>query len=246
MDKASHLSVVIDLSPIQWHLSAEIDNMYPLSLKDFLSQLLAFLNMHVASKHENMLAVFGAFPEKRFANVIQLCRSMHLQVLAMIRLSVMLYSSTDPPEVDGQATDANSYPPFRVMDYNVMQHILDEMDALGEPMEEGRSYENYLCGVAKLKYPQAPCALVGAVTKALCCEWFLKPLNFRDLMHQPDINRISHLSNSSNPSDDPAVLPDPRILILSVSPDLSTSYIPIMNSIFSAQKLVCLPLFSTS
>jgi hypothetical protein len=31
---------------------------------------------------------------------------------------------------------------------------------------------------------------------------------------------------------------DPRILILSVSPDLSASYIPVMNSIFSAQKLV--------
>jgi hypothetical protein len=53
-----------------------------------------------------------------------------------------------------------------------------------------------------------------------------------------DINRISHPSTSSNPGDNLTVLPDPRILILSVSPDLSTSYIPIMNSIFSAQKLV--------
>jgi len=35
---------------------------------------------------------------------------------------------------------------------------------------------------------------------------------------------------------------DPRILILSVSPDLSTAYIPIMNAIFSAQKLVCIVL----
>ena len=32
--------------------------------------------------------------------------------------------------------------------------------------------------------------------------------------------------------------PDPRILIISISPDLSASYIPLMNSIFSAQKLV--------
>jgi hypothetical protein len=37
------------------------------------------------------------------------------------------------------------------------------------------------------------------------------------------------------------VLPDPRMLILSVSPDLSSSYIPIMNAIFSAQKLVRVP-----
>jgi len=84
----------------------------------------------------------------------------------------------------------------------VIQHIMGEVEALGEPEEE------------------APCALVGAVTKALCY-----------------INRISHPSTSSNPRDDPPILPDPRILILSVSPDLSTSYIPIMNSIFSAQKL---------
>lgn len=36
---------------------------------------------------------------------------------------------------------------------------------------------------------------------------------------------------------DPATLPDPRILIISVSPDQSSSYISVMNSIFSAQKL---------
>jgi len=67
MDKPSHLSVIIDLSPTQWHLSAEPTNPYPLPLKTFLSQLLAFLNAHIASKHENTLAVFGALPGKRFA-----------------------------------------------------------------------------------------------------------------------------------------------------------------------------------
>jgi len=67
----------------------------------------------------------------------------------------------------------------------------------------------------------APCALVGALTKALCY-----------------INRITHPSTSAtNVAEDPAIIPDPHILILSVSPDLSSSYIPIMNSIFSAQKL---------
>ncbi|KAF8160805.1 transcription factor Tfb4-domain-containing protein [Crassisporium funariophilum] len=56
-------------------------------------------------------------------------------------------------------------------------------------------------------------ALVGALTKALCY-----------------VNRISLASSAHDAAD-------PRILILSVSPDLSSSYIPIMNSIFSAQKL---------
>lgn len=52
-----------------------------------------------------------------------------------------------------------------------------------------------------------------------------------------DINRITHVPTANAP-EDPAAHVDPRILILSVSPDLSTAYIPVMNSIFSAQKLV--------
>jgi transcription initiation factor TFIIH subunit 3 len=55
----SHLSVIIDLSPSQWHLSS-----LPLDL--FISQLLTFLNAHIALKHENTLAVFAALPGKRY------------------------------------------------------------------------------------------------------------------------------------------------------------------------------------
>jgi transcription initiation factor TFIIH subunit 3 len=54
----------------------------------------------------------------------------------------------------------------------------------------------------------------------------------------PDINRLVHPAQSLSSPEDSANLPDPRILILSVSPDASNSYIPVMNSIFSAQKLV--------
>ena len=66
---SSHLSVVLDLSPSQWHLSSLSDptssSSSPLSLAAFLSQLIVFLNAHMASQHENSLAVFGAFPGKR-------------------------------------------------------------------------------------------------------------------------------------------------------------------------------------
>ena len=53
-----------------------------------------------------------------------------------------------------------------------------------------------------------------------------------------DINRLVHPAQPLSSPEDSANLPDPRILILSVSPDASNSYIPVMNSIFSAQKLV--------
>ncbi|KAF8348326.1 transcription factor Tfb4-domain-containing protein [Amanita rubescens] len=179
--RGSHLSVILDLSPSQWHSSAIYSP--PLSLASFLSQLLTFLNSHIACKHENTLAVFGALPGK----------------------SVILYSSTNPLN-DPPPADANSYPSFKLVDTAVVAHIAEELDALGEPEEE------------------EPVALVSALTKALCY-----------------INRITlppaPLPGKKSGSLDSPVLSDPRILILSVSPDHATSYIPIMNSIFSAQKL---------
>nr|GAT43011.1 transcriptional factor [Mycena chlorophos] len=187
--KASHLSVVLDLSPAHWELSArdQPHNTHPLSLASFLSQLLAFLNAHIACRDENTLAVFGAFPKK----------------------SVMLYSSTEPPtNWVSSDTTGNAYPPFNAVDSTVVQRISAELERLESP--EGEEVP--------------PSALVGALTKALCY-----------------VNRISLPPNPNSKAQangfHPGVLPDPRILILSVSPDLSTSYIPIMNSIFSAQKL---------
>ena len=72
--RGSHLSVLVDLSPSQWHSSAR--HAPPLSLATFLSQLLAFLNSYIALKHENTLAVFGALPGKRYSpSRPQSCRS---------------------------------------------------------------------------------------------------------------------------------------------------------------------------
>jgi len=183
MDKASHLSVILDLSPTQWHLSGQTTNSHPISLSSFLSQLLAFLNMHIACKDENTLAVFGALPGK----------------------SSLLYSSTSLIQEERiDAADANTYRPFKILDSTVMNSILEQVEAIGEL--EG----------------ELPIGLVGALTKSLCY-----------------INKNTNPSSSTSTrtAQDIATLPDPRILIISVSPDQSASYIPIMNSIFSAQKL---------
>ena len=144
---------------------------------------MAFLNAHVASMHENMLAVFGAFPGK----------------------SVMLYASTDQLESAPISVDANSYPPLKLLDTTLVTRIGAELDALSLSHDEDE---------------QVPCALVGALTKALCY-----------------VNRITTTPVSVKGAQAVPPQVDPRILILSVSPDQSTSYISIMNSIFSAQKL---------
>lgn len=110
----SHLSVVVDISPVNWSLSEKPDNEYPLSLATFLSQLLVFLNAHVAAKHENSLAVFVALPGK----------------------SKLLFSSLDAP-TDNAARDANSYPPFRSVDSTVVDRITSELDTLTAAEKEG-------------------------------------------------------------------------------------------------------------
>ncbi|KAJ4001593.1 transcription factor Tfb4-domain-containing protein [Lentinula boryana] len=167
----SHLSVVVDLSPSQWHLSS-LHQPYPLDLGSFVSQLLAFLNAHIASRHENSLAVFGAFPGKRCAG------------------------------------DANSFPSFKMVDSTMMHNIVKQLENLNQDSA----------------VEEAPSALVGALTKSLCY-----------------INRLTLEFNASTANAteglEPLTLSDPRILILSVSPDQTASYIPVMNSIFSAQKL---------
>jgi len=65
MESASHLSVLIDLSPTQWLLST------PFTLADFLPILFVFLNAHLVAQHENTLNVFGAFPGKRSTSSYQ-------------------------------------------------------------------------------------------------------------------------------------------------------------------------------
>ena len=133
MDRASHLSVVVDLSPTHWYLSStrSQQNSRPLSLKSFLSQLLVFLNSHIACKDENTLAVFGVLPGRRYARTSS--RNDAEWRVPMLKLfSVMLYSSSS--ETSGkplEAADANTYRPFKVLDATVMQTVAEHVENLG-------------------------------------------------------------------------------------------------------------------
>jgi len=153
----------------------------------------------------------------------------------------MLYSSTDAI-ANTQFTDANSYLPLKVVDSTIVQRIMDELEALGESEEECMSdpySSSFILTLFQYRVHWSAALLKHcAVSYTASVHYF----NALASTHRIDINRITlpSISTTNNPADglDPAILPDPRILILSVSPDLSTSSIPIMNCIFSAQKLV--------
>ncbi|KAG8961315.1 RNA polymerase II transcription factor B subunit 4 [Tulasnella sp. 419] len=184
-DPPSHLTVVVDLHPAQWKKSSLPSNPQPLPFSSFLSQILVFLNSHLASKHENTLAVIGALADR----------------------SMMLYSSLEAPEqTEAPTPDANSYQPFRLVDSTISKRIQEGMEKTAEGSEQNSR------------------GLVGALTKALCYVNRLIQLN------TIVVGDGSAVRNSSSQLA-------PRILVISVSPDLSSSYIPLMNSIFAAQKL---------
>ncbi|KAB5596020.1 General transcription factor IIH subunit 3 [Ceratobasidium theobromae] len=186
----AHLILIIDLSPVQWQLSASAtaNGGQNMDLTTFVPQVLVFMNSHLACRQENSAAILGAFPGR----------------------SLTLYP-TPPDSAQSNVAvapeaESNTYHAFRSVDDIMMDRIQAELAALSE---------------ADL---HKPIALVPSLTQALC-----------------QINRVAQPQQlpGDKPSATLASSTDSRILILSVSPDASTPYIPFMNCIFSAQKLMC-------
>ena len=88
----------------------------------------------------------------------------------------MLYSSLDANSGndDGPPAEANSYRPFKVVDSIVTNNIQKELDLI-EGLAEERGLEAASLQFALLTLLPAPVALVGALTKALCC---MRPQSF--------------------------------------------------------------------
>jgi transcription initiation factor TFIIH subunit 3 len=153
----------------------------------------------------------------------------------------MFYASDQEDEgVAEYATDSNMYRPFKVIDSTLVTRILHEVDALGQPDSEGAHLAPLFNETRNepLNRTMWTCWCPNKIAMLwVRSDNRLILIRTFKLFNRTDINRLLHQPNQLT-GDDSTTLPDPRILILSVSPDLSNSYIPIMNSIFSAQKLV--------
>lgn len=141
--------------------------------------------------------------------------------------------------LEENVADANTYLPFKLVDNAVTKRIVEELDALPDAEEEGKIGSAFsFASVYSLSTSSLPTgrftheSVVSYVHRlTMCGIWTDITLI--------DINRFINPSTASASTDTSSNVPsEPRIAILSVSPDMSTSYIPLMNSIFSAQKLV--------
>ncbi|ORZ20888.1 TFIIH subunit Tfb4/p34 [Lobosporangium transversale] len=171
-DDPNLLVIVIDINPFEWeHPSA------PLSLNEALQHILAFMNAHLAGRHDNRLAVIASH----------------------VGASKFLYPELNGPIPGGRVgtkKDANAYQVFKVVNDAVQSGIAKLLQDPRPALEERD------VGSSKI---------AASLSLGLC--YINQALKSDGMGHVR-----------------------PRILVLTVSPDSSSDYIPIMNCIFSAQK----------
>ncbi|KAF9551947.1 RNA polymerase II transcription factor B subunit 4 [Mortierella hygrophila] len=166
------LVMVIDTNPFEWeHPSA------PLKLNEALQHILAFMNAHLAGRHDNKLAVIASH----------------------VGVSKFLYPTPNEPIPGGKVPtkkDANAYQSFKVVNEAVLEGV---ERLLRDPKP---TLEEKDLGSSKI---------AASLSLGLCY-----------INQTLKLDALGHVK--------------PRILVLTVSPDSSSDYIPIMNCIFSAQK----------
>ncbi|KAF8945839.1 RNA polymerase II transcription factor B subunit 4 [Haplosporangium gracile] len=166
------LVMVIDTNPFEWeHPSA------PLKLNEALQHILAFMNAHLAGRHDNKLAVIASH----------------------VGVSKFLYPTPNEPIPGGKVPtkkDANAYQSFKVVNEAVLEGI---ERLLRDPKPTLKEKD---LGSSKI---------AASLSLGLCY-----------INQTLKLDALGHVK--------------PRILVLTVSPDSSSDYIPIMNCIFSAQK----------
>ena len=204
------MTIVLDTNPHAWaHLSSSL----PLSTA--LANILVFINAHLASGNANCVAVIASHSHK----------------------ACFLYPSPTPPspvprhgdsngdvEMNGTADrplysvadNPNKYRPFATVETAILNNFAKLMQETNE---------------AHLS--ATPTTLIGGAL-SLALSYIAKST----LRHAPEANQADVLLSLADSEGNHAqrTTLTARILIVSVSGDLANQYIPMMNSIFAAQR----------
>lgn len=205
----SLLTIIIDTNPHAW---AYLSSTLPLSKA--IANLLVFINAHLAINSANQVAVLASHTQH----------------------ATWLYPTPHPPKaaarsapngsngkVDGDVDiadtpsmdDANKYRPFR----NVETELLANLRALMSQTSE-----------ADLK-ASTTTLVAGALTTALA---YIAKANIKSAPQVGGGNAADLAAAADAPTARSTLTS--RIMVLSVSGDLASQYIPVMNAIFAAQR----------
>ncbi|RAR07072.1 rna polymerase ii transcription factor b subunit 4 [Stemphylium lycopersici] len=208
----SLLAIVLDTNPHAWaHLSST------LSLSAALANILVFINAHLASGNTNEVAVIASHSHKT---------TFLYPTPTKLQPQSRNSATNGDVEMNGAGDDAgqhtaesaNKYRPFAVVESAILQNFVKLLNETKESHLEA-----------------TPTTLIGGALSLA-----LTHINKQTILHAPtaasaESASLAALADSENAHVDRVSLTS-RILIVSVSGDLANQYIPVMNSIFAAQR----------
>lgn len=179
-----------------------------LPLSKAVANILVFINAHIAFNNANQVAVIASHS----------LRAVWLYPRPSIQQSVDDISmngtnGSQPPRVD----DANKYRPFALIEKDILSSV---QDLLASTTEDDVS-------------ATTTTQMAGALTMALAY------INKATLAYSDVVSARSQIDADavSSGKENAQVGLQSRILVVSVSGDLATQYIPLMNTTFAAQTM---------
>jgi transcription initiation factor TFIIH subunit 3 len=207
----SLLAIVLDTNPHAWaHLSTS------LSLSAALANILVFINAHLASGNANEVAVIASHSHKA-TFLYPTPTPLQPQVRHDANGDVDMNGAEDENGIH-IAENPNKYRAFALVESAILKNFAKLVD---------ETKESYLAAT--------PTTLIGgAISLALTY------ISKSTMLHAPtaasaENMSLAALADSENAHVDRIPLTS-RILIVSVSGDLANQYIPVMNTIFAAQR----------
>jgi transcription initiation factor TFIIH subunit 3 len=207
----SLLAIVLDTNPHAWaHLSTS------LSLSAALANILVFINAHLASGNANEVAVIASHSHKA-TFLYPTPTPLQPQARHDANGDVDMNGAEDENGIH-IAENPNKYRAFALVESAILKNFAKLVD---------ETKESYLAAT--------PTTLIGgAISLALTY------ISKSTMLHAPtaasaENMSLAALADSENAHVDRIPLTS-RILIVSVSGDLANQYIPVMNTIFAAQR----------
>ncbi|SPO24969.1 related to TFIIH basal transcription factor complex p34 subunit [Ustilago trichophora] len=243
------LVLVLDINPLAWTRRSEalakgkeMEVSSDVALEDALSAIMILLNAHMAMQHENGLAIYAAAGTGT-AQLLYSTASFSAKATGTGSTSSAASSSAHKP-------DANTYQHFKLVDDNLEQGIRDTCKSMFDRVRQAQETAEANADNETAKHAalarSVNVGIVSALSQALC---HLNRLGLSDATDAANAGngiaataqtRAGGGNTASNGSGGGGAGNlgsfKSRILILSVTPDASTQYIPMMNCIFAAQK----------
>ena len=241
------LVLVLDINPLAWTWRFEAlgkgkgkEVSSDVALEDALSAIMILLNAHMAMQHENGLAIYAAAGTGT-AQLLYSTASFSAKAAGTTSAGGASSSSAHKP-------DANTYQHFKLVDDNLEQGIRNTCKSMFDRARQAQEAVEANAGNEGAQHAalarSVNVGIVSALSQALC---HLNRLGLSDATDAGNTGIAataqtragggnSNSSSGGGGSTGGIGSFKSRILILSVTQDASTQYIPMMNCIFAAQK----------